>query len=63
MIHVVTAGCKLPAGGQTSVLRPEAQGEVWPRAADQQQALAADFLSGIEVKNMGSKVIFLKYIP
>uniref|UniRef100_A0A8C4HIT9 Microtubule-associated protein n=1 Tax=Dicentrarchus labrax TaxID=13489 RepID=A0A8C4HIT9_DICLA len=39
------AGCKLTAGGQTSALRPEPQGEVWPRSLDQQQALATDFLS------------------
>ncbi|XP_035509703.1 microtubule-associated protein 4 isoform X5 [Morone saxatilis] len=38
-------GCKLTAGGQTSALRPEPQGEVWPRSLDQQQALATDFLS------------------
>nr|XP_033494785.1 microtubule-associated protein 4 isoform X3 [Epinephelus lanceolatus] len=39
-------GCKLTAGGQTSVLRPEPQGEVWPHSFDQQQASATDFLSG-----------------
>ncbi|KAE8280123.1 Microtubule-associated protein 4 [Larimichthys crocea] len=39
-------GCKLTAGGQTSALRPEPQGEVWPHSFDQQQALATDFLSG-----------------
>ncbi|XP_034562238.1 microtubule-associated protein 4 [Notolabrus celidotus] len=40
-------GCKLTAGGQTSVSHPEPQGEVWPRSLDQQQqqALATDFLS------------------
>ncbi|XP_019125999.2 microtubule-associated protein 4 isoform X8 [Larimichthys crocea] len=38
-------GCKLTAGGQTSALRPEPQGEVWPHSFDQQQALATDFLS------------------
>ncbi|XP_044032311.1 microtubule-associated protein 4 isoform X3 [Siniperca chuatsi] len=39
------AGCKLTVGRQTSALRPEPQGEVWPRSLDQQQALATDFLS------------------
>ncbi|XP_029313678.1 microtubule-associated protein 4 isoform X13 [Cottoperca gobio] len=38
-------GCKLSAGGQTSVLRPEPQGEVRTHSLDQQQALATDFLS------------------
>ncbi|KAK9528223.1 hypothetical protein VZT92_014706 [Zoarces viviparus] len=38
-------GCKLPAGGQASAVRPEPQGEVRPRSLDQQQASAADFLS------------------
>ncbi|XP_041817260.1 microtubule-associated protein 4 isoform X3 [Chelmon rostratus] len=38
-------GCKLTAGGQKPTLRPEPQGEVWPRSLDQQQALATDFLS------------------
>lgn len=52
MIHVVTAGCKLTAGGQTSALRPEPQGEVWPHSFDQQQALATDFLSGTKVKDV-----------
>ncbi|XP_029935447.1 microtubule-associated protein 4 isoform X3 [Myripristis murdjan] len=37
-------GCKLTAGGQTSALRPEPQGEVRPRSLDQ-QALASDFLA------------------
>ncbi|XP_028424756.1 microtubule-associated protein 4 isoform X2 [Perca flavescens] len=39
------AGCKLTAGGQTSLLRPEPQGEVRTRSLDQQQALATDFIS------------------
>ncbi|XP_076617526.1 uncharacterized protein LOC143339882 isoform X4 [Chaetodon auriga] len=39
------AGCKLTAGGQKPTLRPEPQGEVWPRSLDQQQASATDFLS------------------
>ncbi|XP_031732635.1 microtubule-associated protein 4 [Anarrhichthys ocellatus] len=39
------AGCKLPAGGQASALRPEPQGEVRPRSFDLQQASATDFLS------------------
>ncbi|XP_076617528.1 uncharacterized protein LOC143339882 isoform X6 [Chaetodon auriga] len=38
-------GCKLTAGGQKPTLRPEPQGEVWPRSLDQQQASATDFLS------------------
>ncbi|XP_070784337.1 microtubule-associated protein 4 [Enoplosus armatus] len=38
-------GYKLTTGGQTPALRPEPQGEVWPRSLDQQQALATDFLS------------------
>ncbi|XP_053198174.1 microtubule-associated protein 4 isoform X2 [Scomber japonicus] len=38
-------GCKLTAGGPTSVLRPEPQGEVRKHSLDQQQALATDFLS------------------
>ncbi|XP_067433943.1 microtubule-associated protein 4 isoform X2 [Thunnus thynnus] len=38
-------GCKLTAGGPTSVLRPEPQGEVRTHSLDQQQALATDFLS------------------
>lgn len=52
MIPVVIAGCKLTAGGQTSVLQQEAQGEVWPRSADQQQAAATDISSGTEIKHM-----------
>ncbi|KAJ4925669.1 hypothetical protein JOQ06_018392, partial [Pogonophryne albipinna] len=38
-------GCKLSAGEQISVLRPEPQGEVRSHSLDQQQALATDFLS------------------
>ncbi|KAM8730777.1 uncharacterized protein AB9X84_025446 isoform 3-T3 [Acanthopagrus schlegelii] len=38
-------GCKLTPGGQTSALRQEPQGEVWPQSLEQQQALATDFLS------------------
>ncbi|XP_070842032.1 microtubule-associated protein 4 isoform X2 [Chaetodon trifascialis] len=38
-------GCKLTAGGQKPTLRPEPQGEVWPRSLDQQQASATDFLA------------------
>ncbi|XP_073344268.1 uncharacterized protein [Pagrus major] len=39
-------GCKLTTGGQTSALRQEPQGEVWPHSLEPQQALATDFLSG-----------------
>ncbi|KAI4806747.1 hypothetical protein KUCAC02_017554 [Chaenocephalus aceratus] len=38
-------GCKLSAGEQISVLRPEPQGEVRSHSLDQQQAFATDFLS------------------
>lgn len=52
MVPVVIAGCKLTAGGQTSASQQEAQGEVWPHSADQQQAAATDILSGTEIKCM-----------
>ncbi|XP_032360277.1 microtubule-associated protein 4 [Etheostoma spectabile] len=46
--HVVQKpGCMLTAGGQTSLLRPEPQGEVRRRSLDQQQALATDIISGL----------------
>ncbi|XP_053198175.1 microtubule-associated protein 4 isoform X3 [Scomber japonicus] len=50
-------GCKLTAGGPTSVLRPEPQGEVRKHSLDQQQALATDFLSGFsQPAGMGMNV-------
>lgn len=56
MIRVVTAaGCKLTSGGQNSASRPEPQGEVRPHSLDQQQAQAADFLSGTKVENEPGK--------
>lgn len=60
VIHVViTTGGKLIAGGQTSATRPEPQREVRPFPADQ-QALAADFLSGMKVKSVSPKLNEIK---